>query len=89
MLLDWFDQHQDYIDYVPPRRAWSASRLNPPISTQEFCRRAYEERGVLLVPGECFEMPGHIRIGFGGDPAEFAAGLRETGELLEEITAAR
>ncbi|MGB4231670.1 MAG: aminotransferase class I/II-fold pyridoxal phosphate-dependent enzyme [bacterium] len=90
VLLDWFDQHQDYIDYVPPRAGLVCfPRLNLPISTQEFCRRAYGERGVLLVPGECFEMPGHIRFGFGGDPAEFAAGLREAGELLKEVTAGR
>jgi aspartate/methionine/tyrosine aminotransferase len=90
VLLDWFNRHQPYIDYVVPRAGLVCfPRFNLPISTEEFCRRAYNERGVLLVPGECFEMPGHIRFGFGGDPVEFAAGLREVEELLKEVTTAR
>ncbi|HHY36429.1 MAG TPA: aminotransferase class I/II-fold pyridoxal phosphate-dependent enzyme [Firmicutes bacterium] len=88
VLLDWFEENRPIIDYVAPRAGLVCfPRFNLPISTEEFCRRAYEERGVLLVPGECFEMPGHIRFGFGGDPAEFAAGLRELGEVLREVTA--
>jgi len=87
VLLDWFEENRPIIDYVAPRAGLVCfPRFNLPISTEEFCRRAYEERGVLLVPGECFEMPGHIRFGFGGDPAEFAAGLRELGEVLREVT---
>lgn len=37
----------------------------------------YEKHKLLMVPGECFEMPGFIRIGYGND-AEiemFRAGL--------------
>ena len=42
--------------------------------TRPWCRSLAED-GVLLAPGDCFEMPAHFRVGFGGDPARFADGL--------------
>ncbi len=47
------------------------------ISSVERQMNTYEKHKLLMVPGECFEMPGFIRIGYGND-AEiemFRAGL--------------
>lgn len=43
--------------------------------TRTLARRLMAEFGVLVAPGEYFDMPGHIRIGFGGDAAALEAGL--------------
>ncbi len=52
--------------------------------TEEFCHRLMKRRGVLLVPGECFGLPGYVRLGYGGEPDELRQGLDAvTAELVE------
>jgi aspartate/methionine/tyrosine aminotransferase len=48
--------------------------------TQPFAE-VLAAQGVLVVPGDCFGMPRHFRVGFGADP-DFAAALR----VLEQVT---
>ena len=41
-----------------------------------FCRAA-AERGILLVPGDCYDMPSHFRLGFATVPPDgFAKALQ-------------
>lgn len=76
LLNDWVNQHSDVVSMVPPRGGVLAfPRLRLGISSEEFCTRLVEDYGVLLVPGECFGMPGRFRIGFGGDTETFKSGL--------------
>ncbi len=44
-------------------------------STATTCHELYERYSVLVLPGEVFTMPGYLRLGFGVDPDQFAAGL--------------
>ncbi len=39
--------------------------------TSEYCERLFNETGVLINPGECFEMPGYVRIWLGGSREEW------------------
>ena len=65
-LADRFvEEHADIVDWVRP----SASpigfpRLRVP-DTQVFCERLAAEAGVLLLPGEVYDEPGHVRFGLG------------------------
>jgi capreomycidine synthase len=43
--------------------------------TVEFCHRLMRRHGVLLVPGECFGLPRHVRLGFGGGTEDLRRGL--------------
>ena len=38
-----------------------------------------------VVPGEAFDMPGHIRIGFGLDEDTLREGLRRIGQSLDAL----
>jgi aspartate/methionine/tyrosine aminotransferase len=49
---------------------WLASEKD----SRDFCVRL-AERGVLIVPGDCFEYPSHFRVGFAASGERFAAGL--------------
>ena len=44
-------------------------RHNYPDRSSELTERLRDERSVLLVPGDFFDMDGYLRIGFGSDPA--------------------
>ncbi|MEW6081871.1 MAG: aminotransferase class I/II-fold pyridoxal phosphate-dependent enzyme [Bacillota bacterium] len=86
VLEGWFDRMSRFVSYTKPRAGLVCfPKFTLPVGTEEFCLRAYHERGVLLVPGECFDVPGHIRFGFGGDPGTFSRGLEELGAVMSEI----
>jgi aspartate/methionine/tyrosine aminotransferase len=50
--------------------------------TVEWARRLAADFGVYVVPGEFFLAPGHVRLGFGGDPAVLAGSLARLAEAL-------
>ena len=65
-LLDRFmNEHRDVLGWIPPQGGmtafpWLVSGEN----ARPFCQAA-AERGILLAPGDCFEVPAHFRLGFG------------------------
>lgn len=50
----------------------------------DFCDALLKSRGVLLVPGSCFDTPGYVRLGFGGTTTELTQGLERLGAYLKE-----
>jgi capreomycidine synthase len=51
-------------------------------ATTELCHRLMRDHRVLLVPGECFQVPGHVRIGFGGNETDLRHGLTALSDVL-------
>lgn len=86
IFLKWLEEHKDYFDYVKPRAGVLLfPRLkNIAVTTEELCRSLYEEYKLLMVPGECFDMPGFLRIGFGNDSDMFKKGLSIFSACLKE-----
>ena len=35
------------------------------VPSYEFCERMYRETGAFVTPGDCFEQPHSVRIGYG------------------------
>ncbi|GAA0914192.1 aminotransferase [Virgisporangium aurantiacum] len=76
LLEEWIGVHQDRLAWVRPDAGVIAfPRLVDMASTDEFCDRLLHEHGVLLVPGSCFGMSEHVRLGFGGRTDELEQGL--------------
>jgi aspartate/methionine/tyrosine aminotransferase len=84
ILLKWFEKHENKFDYVVPKAGvLTFPRLkNLPLTTEELCKKLYEEHRLLMVPGECFEIPGYLRIGFGNDTEMFKKGLEIFSQIL-------
>ena len=82
-LLDrFFAEQEDTLGWIRPRGGTIAFPwLKDGSDAREFCR-ALAERGVLLVPGDCFGMPEHFRLGFGVNAKGFARGLERIAEFL-------
>lgn len=51
---------------------------------REFCR-AVAERGTLLAPGDCFQMPEHFRLGFGVMEEDFGTALQRVADHLTRL----
>lgn len=66
--------HEGIVDWVRP----DASPIGFPrlgvADTQAFCERLAAEAGVLLLPGEVYDVPGHVRLGLGRSGAAEAFG---------------
>ncbi len=85
ILREWVEA-EPLIDWVPPRAGTVAfPRYSMDMPSEELALRLIREKGVFLVPGCCFEVEGHLRIGFGGDSEELREGLRRFSDLLREL----
>ncbi len=86
-LMDWFAKHADVLEFVPPKAGLlTFPRFRSlPVSTRDFCLEVYHKEKVLLLPGECFRLPGYLRIGYGNDTQVFSTGLNIVSEYIEKM----
>jgi aspartate/methionine/tyrosine aminotransferase len=86
VLRKWIERRGDQLFHVRPEAgAIAFIRYAHPINSTDLVNRLRDERGVLAVPGDHFEMDGYLRIGFGADPAHLTGSLEQIGELLDSI----
>lgn len=88
-LLDqFFVEHGDALGWVRPRGGMTAFPwLRDGTDAREFCS-AMAERGVLLAPGDCWQMTDHFRLGFGVAAEGFARGLERISDYLNARSSA-
>jgi len=86
-LLDqFFAEWEDELGWVRPRGGMiSFPWLRRGGDARPFCR-AVAERGTLLAPGDCFQVPDHFRLGFGVTEKGFAAGLQRISDYLKSLS---
>jgi len=83
VLADWAAEHADFVEWAPPMGGVTAfPRLDAVPDVEAFCRRLAQEQRVLLVPGNCFGHPQHVRLGFGRSTAALEEGLSRLSHLL-------
>ncbi|MBM7314965.1 aminotransferase [Streptococcus suis] len=82
-ILEKWVAEQDQVDLVLPRQvSTSFIRLRIDRPTEEFCLALLEEEGVLLVPGERFDMPGYARLGYCCQTEVLVEGLERLARFL-------
>jgi len=83
-LLDRFmNEHRDVLGWIPPQGGmtafpWLVSGEN----ARPFCQAA-AERGILLAPGDCFDVPAHFRLGFAAVGENFPKALERFGQFVK------
>jgi aspartate/methionine/tyrosine aminotransferase len=84
-LLDQvFAQHAGFLHWLRPRGGMTAFPcLIDGADTRKFCLRL-AERGVLIVPGDCFGQPSHFRLGFAASGDRFPLAMERFAEFLCE-----
>jgi aspartate/methionine/tyrosine aminotransferase len=79
----WIASHPDLLSGIAPEAAAICFiKLRDDIDSLEFTMRLMREKSVLLSPGDHFEMPGFIRIGFGTVKEYLEPALERISELL-------
>jgi aspartate/methionine/tyrosine aminotransferase len=87
-LLDRFmADHSDVLGWIRPQGGmtvfpWLVSGED----ARPFCQSA-AERGILLVPGDCFDTPAHFRLGFAAAGANFSRALERFGAFVKSWSA--
>jgi aspartate/methionine/tyrosine aminotransferase len=82
IVRQWAERHG--LTHVPPEAgaiAWL--RYHGGMNSTALVNELREAHGVLLVPGDHFDMDGYLRIGFGSDPAHLTNALNLAGQFLE------
>jgi len=75
VLVGFMEAHRDALAWVPPQGGtvafpWFVDGRD----SRTYCVQL-AEKGVLVVPGDCFGAPAHLRVGFGAEPEGFADAL--------------
>lgn len=85
-ILDDWVHSEKRVDWVKPRAGTTAMlKIELPMSAREFCLKLIQEKGVLLMPGDAFDMEGYVRIGFANNTEVLKTGLAKISELLEAL----
>ena len=86
IVNQWLTEHQDLFECIPPKAsAICLPRYHAPINSVDLAHRLIQEKSVLISPGDHFQMPNHLRIGFGYNGDKLATGLSLITELLRNI----
>lgn len=88
-VLDaWLKRFGDTFSWHPPQAgAICLARYRPEISALDLVEKVRADHSVLLVPGDHFGLPGHIRFGFGEELSHFHEALAETERGLKQAFA--
>ncbi|MGB6716930.1 MAG: aminotransferase class I/II-fold pyridoxal phosphate-dependent enzyme [Candidatus Acidiferrales bacterium] len=85
LVSEWLSGHKDMFSHVPPRAgaiAWLG--LREKWNASQVAEELRAKKGVLLVPGEQFAMPGYLRIGFGEGRGKLGIALGRFDEWIAE-----
>ena len=85
VMEKWIESHSDLMTAIPPEAAAICFiKLKEGIDSQALATRLMKEKSLLISPGEHFEMPGFVRIGFGGEKEYLESALARISEFLNE-----
>jgi aspartate/methionine/tyrosine aminotransferase len=89
ILKKWIEHRSNQLFHIAPEAgAIAFVRYAHAINSTELIERLRDEKGVLVVPGDHFEMDGYLRIGFGTDPTHLNGSLNQIAELLDTLPGA-
>ncbi len=83
-ILDHWVNHEPRVDWIKPRAGTTAMlKLDIPTSSRKFCIDLLEKTGVMLTPGDAFDMEGYVRIGYANEREILEEGLSEMSAYLD------
>jgi DNA-binding transcriptional MocR family regulator len=81
--------HRNVLGWIRPQGGMTAFPwLLTGENTRPFCQAA-AQRGILLAPGDCFDVPSHFRLGFAASAENFPLALARLEEFVKNWSAKR
>jgi aspartate/methionine/tyrosine aminotransferase len=76
ILSQWISSNSDIVSWISPCEGVVAFvKYSVDAGSLQVAGELAELDSVLVIPGACFEVEDHFRIGFGGDSEMLQAGL--------------
>ena len=89
LMESWLQDRSDVFSYIAPQAgAIVYAHYNLPIDSFELTERLRREVDCLIVPGEHFDMPDYLRLGFGNDAARLSQALDLCASVIDPLRAA-
>ena len=85
ILTDWVEKESLVSLIAPAATPTSFIQFHLDQDVEELCLSLLEETGVLLVPGNRFDIPGHARLGYCCDTATLQKGLALLSQFLKKL----
>lgn len=82
-LHELVERNHDLMDWVKPEAGTVAFPFLKSLNSQDFAYRLVQETGVLVLPGEALDCPGHFRIALGVEPDSFQKAISELERCLQ------
>lgn len=87
-ILDHWIQKEPRLSYVKPKAGTTALvYYDFPIDSYTLCRRMYGSCGTFVTPGDCFDEPHSMRIGYAADRDTLKKGLQAMSTFLGSLEA--
>ncbi|MCC6151096.1 MAG: pyridoxal phosphate-dependent aminotransferase [Planctomycetes bacterium] len=87
IVAEWLKTRKDIEAFVPPGGVVCWMRIKGLDETGSLATVLRNEYGVLVVPGEYFQSPGWLRVGYKNPPAELRDGLARIGRAIDDLKA--
>lgn len=82
-ILDDWGGSEPHVSYVKPKAGTTALvYYDLYISSYEFCEEMYKKTGAFVTPGDCFEVPHSMRIGYAYGKQDLIDGLKAISEYI-------
>ena len=85
ILDEWVQAHPHFYYTKPQAGTTALVYYDYDIPSYEFCERLYHETGSFVTPGDCFEQPHSMRIGYACDAQTLKDGLAALADFAETL----
>ncbi|MCF6227865.1 MAG: aminotransferase class I/II-fold pyridoxal phosphate-dependent enzyme [Planctomycetes bacterium] len=85
IMKEWLDSRKDVQHFHPPGGITVWLRVDGITETGNLAGIAQRDYGVLIVPGEYFQAPGWLRIGYKIEPSTLRQGLEQLGKAIDDV----
>lgn len=75
IIISWLKENPKFSLVMPESGTVSFLKYSMPISSVELCMKLLKETGVFFVPGECFGIENHLRLGLAKESDLLMQGL--------------
>lgn len=83
ILTEWVES-EPHVEFVKPQAGTTALvYYDLPADSYDLCERMYKATGAFVTPGDCFEEPRSMRIGYACDSDTLKKGLNAISEFIK------
>ncbi|MDO4465784.1 MAG: aminotransferase class I/II-fold pyridoxal phosphate-dependent enzyme [Bacillota bacterium] len=77
VLKDWLKENPHFTFVFPECGSVGFLKYDFSIPSKDFALRLLKEKGIFFVPGSCFDLESHFRLGLGRNEENFKNGLEQ------------